>query len=81
MPPGGILRHYGQGHGNDFFLGGGQNVDMSSDCQNLGGGTGISIPLRQKVGGGNCPPSPPPAPAPLLQAVPTAILTDFLPSK
>ena len=38
------------GGGNDFFLwGGGQNVDMPSDCQNVGGGgTGISIPLRQK---------------------------------
>ena len=33
---------------------------MPSDCQNLGGGTGIFIPFRQKVGGGNCPPCPPP---------------------
>ena len=28
---------YGQGLGNDFFWGGGKNVDMPSDCQNLGG--------------------------------------------
>ena len=51
-----------------FFLGGGggggKNVHMPSDCQNLGGGTGISIPLRQKVGGAIAPP----APAPLISA-------------
>ena len=51
-----------QGLGNDFFLGGGKNVDMPSDCQNLGG-TGISIPLRQKVGG-QLPPLPPRLPRP-----------------
>ena len=47
-----------RGAGTMFFLGGGQNVDMPSDCQNIGG-PGISIPLRQKVGG-QLPPSPPP---------------------
>ena len=40
--------------------GGGKSVDMPSDCQILGGGTGISIPLRQKVGGAIAPLAPPP---------------------
>ena len=54
-----------QGRGNDFFLGGGgKSVDMPSDCQNLGGGTDISIPLRLKVGRAIAPLAPP-APAPL----------------
>ena len=48
-----------------FSWGGGKSVDMPSDCQILGGGTGISIPLRQKVGGQLPPLPPPPAPAPL----------------
>ena len=58
-----------QGRGNDFFVGGG-HVDMPSDCQNLGGGgTGISIPLRQKVGGGGqLPPLAPGSRAPVLHA-------------
>ena len=54
-----------------FSWGGGQilSVDMPSDCQILGGGTGISIPLRQNVGGQLPPPlAPPPAPAPLNRA-------------
>ena len=56
-----------------FSWGGGKNVDMPSDCQNLGGGTGISIPLRQKVGGAIAPLAPP-APAPLGPQVTKATL-------
>ena len=34
-----------QGLGNDFFLGGGgKNVDMPSDCQNLGGAQAYPSP-------------------------------------
>ena len=46
---------------NDFFLGGGggKNVDMPSDCQNLGGHR-HSHPIETKSWGGNCPPLPPP---------------------
>ena len=57
---------YGQGLGNDFFLGGGgKNVDMPSDCQNLGGHRHIH-PLETKSwGGGNCPLAPPGSLAPV----------------
>ena len=55
----------GPGTRERFFSWGGKSVDMPSDCQILGGGTGISIPLRQKVGGQLPPLPPPPAPAPL----------------
>ena len=54
-----------------FFSWGSKNVDMPSDCQNLGGGgISISIPLRQKVGGAIAPLAPPPAPAPLSKGIP-----------
>ena len=58
-----------QGRGNDSFrvcvcVGGGKNVVMPSYCQNLGGGgTGMPIPLRQKLGG-ELPPCPPGSRAP-----------------
>ena len=56
-----------QGLGNDFFLGGGgKNVDMPSDCQNLGGGAQAYPSPWDKKLGGNCPHCPPPpVPAPL----------------
>ena len=53
------------GRGNNFFLGGGggKNVDMPTDCQNLGGGGTEHIhPIETKSLG---PLAPPPAPAPL----------------
>ena len=40
-----------------FFVGGGgKNVDMPSDCQNLGGHRHIHPIETKKLGGGNCPP-------------------------
>ena len=50
-----------------FFLGGGAKMLICLVITKIGGGTGISIPLRQKVGGGgNCPPCPPGSHAPVL---------------
>ena len=57
-----------QGRGNVFFLGGdGKNVEMPSDVDmpKFRRGTGISIPLRQKVGGGGQFPPPPGSCAPV----------------
>ena len=59
-----------QGPGNDFFLVGGGGEAKLLICLVIakfrGGGTGISNPLRQKVGGGGqLLPCPPPAPTPL----------------
>ena len=53
----------GRGTGMIFFFGGGggrKNVDMPSDCQNLGGGDRHIHPIETKSWGGNCPLPPPP---------------------
>ena len=53
-----------RGVGTIFFWGGGKDVDIPSDCQNVGGGEQAYPSHWEKsvVGRGNCPP---PAPAPL----------------
>ena len=52
-----------QGRGNDFFLGGGANMLI---CLVIAtGAQAYSSPSDKKLGGGQLPPLPPPAPAPL----------------
>ena len=66
-----------QGHGNDFFWGGDKNVDMPSDCQNLGGHRHIHPLETKSSGGGQLPPlAPPPAPAPLIGIMTVLYMAD-----
>ena len=57
MPPPGVRERF-------FLGGGGINVDMPSDCQNLGGGHRHIHPLETKSWGGIAPLPPPRLPRP-----------------